>query len=203
MAKSESLRRGKYTMGNQQVHNWFGDITINRFNQLIGFFTVVFVRGKNTLSTDETIRYPEKATNSRFTFSFWAFPEEEYTRTLRAYFTFCQEYYRSKGYRCNMMNVGYRVNEDASSLLSYSSGGTAMTIDPVSTGDAGWEEFLVAYNDFCSQHGGVPLFNQTNSITRSQVEKAFGERLVTFEGYRKRFDPSERLLNEYVRKLLK
>ncbi len=102
-----------------------------------------------------------------------------------------------------MMNVGYRVNEDASSLLSYSSGGTVMTIDPVSTEDAGWEEFLVAYNDFCSQHGGVPLFNQTNSITRSQVEKAFGERLATFEAYRKRFDPSERLLNEYFRKLLK
>jgi hypothetical protein len=78
-----------------------------------------------------------------------------------------------------------------------------MTFDPVSTGDAGWEEFLVAYNDFCSRHGGSPLFNQTNSLTRSQVEKAFGGRRGIFEGYRSRFDPNERLLNQYFRKLLK
>jgi FAD/FMN-containing dehydrogenase len=101
-----------------------------------------------------------------------------------------------------MMNVGYRVYEDTSSLFSYSFDGPMITIDPVSTGNAGWEEFLAAYNEFCSQHGGVPLFNQTKSITRLQVEKAFGGRLATFEGYRKRFDPTERLLNEYFRQFL-
>jgi hypothetical protein len=78
-----------------------------------------------------------------------------------------------------------------------------MTFDPVSTGDAGWEQFLVAYNDFCSRHGGSPLFNQSDSLARWQVEKAFGDRLDIFKGYRERFDPSERLLNQYFKRLLK
>jgi D-arabinono-1,4-lactone oxidase len=102
----------------------------------------------------------------------------------------------------NLPNVGYRIKEDTSSLFSYSFAGPVMTFDPVSTGNPGWEEFLAAYNEFCSQHGGRPLFNQTGWLTRAQVEKAFGDRLRTFADYRQCFDPTERLLNEYFRKLL-
>ena len=101
------------------------------------------------------------------------------------------------------MGEAYRINADSSALFSYSFDGTVMTLDPVSTGEAGWEEFLVAYNEFCSQNGGVPVFSQCKLITRAQVEKAFGDRLNTFEGYRNRFDPADRLLNEYFRQLLK
>ena len=36
----------------------------------------------------------------------------------------------------------------------------------------------------------------------SEVDKAFGDRIATFESYRKRFDPTGRLLNDYFRKLL-
>jgi len=176
---------------------------VNTYNRLKILLLVLGVRGENTLATGQMIRYPERATNSRYTFSIWAFPEEEYISNLRAYFGFCHEYYRTWGYRPNLMNVGYRINEDTSSLFSYSFGGDVMTFDPVSTGDAGWEQFLVAYNDFCSRHGGSPLFNQSNSLTRWQVEKAFGDRLAIFESYRERFDPTGRLLNEYFRHLLK
>jgi hypothetical protein len=176
---------------------------INTYNRLKILLLVLGVRGENTLATGQMIRYPEKATNSRYTFSIWAFPEEDYISNLRAYFRFCHEYYRSWGYRPNLMNVGYRINRDTSSLFSYSFGGNVMTFDPVSTGDGGWEQFLVAYNDFCSRHGGSPLFNQSNSLTRWQVEKAFGDRLVIFESYRVRFDPTGRLLNEYFKHLLK
>jgi FAD/FMN-containing dehydrogenase len=176
---------------------------INTYNRLKSLVLKVAVRGENTLATSQMIRYPEKATNSRYTFSIWAFPEEHYVENLRAYFGFCHEYYRTWGYRPNMMHVGYRINKDTSSLFSYSFGGTVMTFDPVSTGDAGWEQFLVAYNDFCSRHGGTPLFNQSNLLSRWQVEKAFGDRLRTFERFRDRFDPEERLLNEYFRQLLK
>jgi FAD/FMN-containing dehydrogenase len=176
---------------------------INTYNRLKILLLVLGVRGENTLATGQMIRYPEKATNSRYTFSIWAFPEEDYISNLRAYFRFCHEYYRSWGYRPNLMNVGYRINRDTSSLFSYSFGGNVMTFDPVSTGDAGWEQFLVAYNDFCSRHGGSPLFNQSNSLTRWQVEKAFGDRLAIFESYRVRFDPTGRLLNEYFKHLLK
>jgi L-gulonolactone oxidase len=47
------------------------------------------------------------------------------------------------------------------------------------------------------------LFNQSNLLSRWQVEKAFGDRLRTFERFRDRFDPEERLLNAYFRQLLK
>jgi FAD/FMN-containing dehydrogenase len=77
-----------------------------------------------------------------------------------------------------------------------------MTIDPVSTGDPGWEEFLAAYNEFCSRHGGVPLFNQTFGLTRPQVAAAFGDRIDRFRAHRERFDPTGRLLNPYFRELL-
>jgi D-arabinono-1,4-lactone oxidase len=123
-------------------------------------------------------------------------------RSLRDYFTFCHDCYRSTAYRSNLPNVGYRIKEDTSSLFSYSFDGPVMTFDPVSTGNPGWEEFLAAYNAFCRQHGGRPLFNQTGWLTCAQVEKAFGDRLKTFEGYRQHFDPTERLLNEDFRKLL-
>ena len=49
---------------------------------------------------------------------------------------------------------------------------------------------------------GTPLFNQTNLLTRGQVEKAFGDRLKTFDRYRRRFDPTDRLLNPFFKDLL-
>ena len=100
-----------------------------------------------------------------------------------------------------MISVGYRINQDDSSMYSYSFRGTVMTFDPVSTGNPGWEAFLTAYNELCSSLDGVPLFNQTNLLTPPQVAKAFGGRIATFEDYRKRFDPTNRLLNDYFRNL--
>jgi UDP-N-acetylenolpyruvoylglucosamine reductase len=177
-------------------------LVIDRFHQFINFVLALVMRGQNTLPTDQVIRYPEKSSNSRYIFSIWAFPEETYMQSLRDYFTFCHDYYRTTGYRVDLPNVGYRISEDTSSLFSYSFDGPVMTFDPVSTGNPGWEKFLAAYNNFCSQHGGSPLFNQTGWLTRGQIEKAFGERLKTFEGYRQRFDPTDRLLNAYFRALL-
>jgi hypothetical protein len=77
-----------------------------------------------------------------------------------------------------------------------------MTFDPVSTGNPGWNEFLVAYNELCSELGGVPLFNQTNLLTRAQVEKAFKDRPALFDGYRRKYDPTNRLLNPYFDELI-
>jgi hypothetical protein len=77
-----------------------------------------------------------------------------------------------------------------------------MTLDPVSTGQPGWDEFLQAYNRFCSDRGGVPLFNQTKHITTEQSRLAFGDRLDTFEETRRRYDPQDRLLNDYFRQML-
>jgi FAD/FMN-containing dehydrogenase len=175
---------------------------LDAFYQLINLTLVKIIRGRNTIATDQQIRYPAQATNSRYTFSIWAFPEERYAATLRDYFAFARDYYRRHGYRPNMTHVGYRIARDTSAPFSYSYAGNVMTIDPVSTGDLGWEEFLLAYNRFCSERDGVPLFNQTWGLTRAQVERAFGERLELVRSYRKRFDPTGRLLNRYFAELI-
>lgn len=172
------------------------------FSRIVLFMCVLVVRGNKTAATAQQIRYPQVATNSRYTFSIWAFQEEHYITYLRGYFQFCKDYYRSTGYRSNMISVGYRINKDESSLFSYSFQGTVMTFDPVSTGNPGWEKFLYAYNELCSNYGGVPLFNQTNLLTQKQVQKAFAERIAIFEKHRKIFDPEDRLLNDYFRALL-
>jgi FAD/FMN-containing dehydrogenase len=178
------------------------DALINGFYRLVSLVLTYMMRGHNTVPTDQQIRYPAAADVSRYTFSIWAFPEEEYIDILRGYFQFCREHYAARGYRCNITNVGYRIRHDTSALFSYSFYGDVMTFDPVSTGDPGWEDFLSAYNSFCSRHNGVPLFNQTNLLTREQVQKAFGGQLAIFERFRRRFDPGDRLLNPYFRELL-
>jgi hypothetical protein len=101
-----------------------------------------------------------------------------------------------------MLFVGYRVAQDRNSLLSYSYDGNAMTIDPVCTANPGWDTFLLAYNQFSSDRGGIPLLNQTKGITQAQVEKALGDRWKTFAETRKSYDPQGRLLNAFFGGLL-
>ena len=157
----------------------------------------------NTVATDQIIRYPPVADNSRYTFSLSAFPQASYASALADYFTFSKQYYAQKGYRINMLNVGYSIaKRPVARWLSYSWDGPVMTIDPVSTGGPEWDQYLLAYNDFCSAHGGIPLFNQTDAVTPAQVQKALGGRLQKFADARKQYDPSGRLLNGYFRGML-
>ncbi len=175
---------------------------INAFNRVMQLSLRMIVNSQYTIANEQTIRYPAKAGMTKYTFSIWAFPEDSYISVLRAYFEFCRRYYREHGYRCDLLSVGYRVSEDTSSLFSYSFKGNVMTVDPISTGASGWDDFLKAYNDFCSKNGGVPLFNQTKWITPDQAKKAFGDRLEKFSGYRQQYDPDNRLLNEYFEQIL-
>jgi FAD/FMN-containing dehydrogenase len=175
---------------------------INRFNRLMQIMMTRTIKGSHTVPTDQMIRYPSESGWSRYTFSIWAFPQERYADTLREYFAWAKRYYREQGWRPNLLHVGYRIEQDQSSLLSYTWDGPVVTIDPVSTGATGWREFLRAYNEFCSEHGGSPLLNQTWGLTPEQVRKAFGERLERFEQVRRRYDPDDRLLNGYFRELL-
>jgi hypothetical protein len=175
---------------------------IDNFCALWRFKLENLVRGENTVAGDQIIRYPPVANDSRYTFSFFAFPEGDYPATLRDYFAFCKDYYQHHGYRTNMLNVGYSICQDRGSLLSYSYDGPVMTIDPVSTGNPGWPQFLTAYNQFCSDHNGIPLFNQTDGVTRAQIQQALGDRLTLFSAARRTFDPSGRLLNPYFSEML-
>jgi len=158
-----------------------------------------FIRSKNTIATDQMIRYPDISNDSRYTFSLWAFPEETFPKILPKYTKWVKDYYKTNGYRTNMLHVGYRIAKDQQSVLSYSYNGNAMTIDPVSTANPGWTAFLDAYNTWCSENGATPLPNQTFGSTRAQAQKALGERLTTMAAKRKEFDPENRLLNDYFR----
>jgi len=175
---------------------------IDGFCALWRFKLENLIRSDNTVATDQIIQYPAVSDNSRYTFSLWAFPEELYPSVLPLYFAFCKKYYHDQGYRNNMLYVGYRIMKDRQSLLSYSWDGNVMTIDPVSTANPGWTTFLPAYNQWCSDHGGIPLPNQTPMVTRAQIEKALGDRWKQFAEARRTFDPNNRLLNAYFRDVL-
>jgi len=174
---------------------------IDGFGALWRFKLENLITSKNTTATDQIIRYPDVSDDSRYTFSLWAFPEKTYSQLLPEYTKWVKSYYKTKGYRTNMLHVGYRIAEDQQSLLSYSFNGNVMTIDPVSTANPGWKEFLTDYNEWCSKRGGVPLPNQTFGFTRAQAKKALGPRLDALAAKRAELDPQNRLLNPFFRQL--
>lgn len=157
------------------------------------------IKSKNTAAPDQMIRYPEVSGDNRYTFSLWAFPENEYAKILPAYTKWVKSYYKTKGYRTNMLHVGYRIAKDQMSTLSYSFDGNVMTIDPVSTANPGWTKFLDDFNVWCSERGGAPLPNQTFGFTRAQAVMALGARLDTMAAKRAEFDPGNRLLNPFFK----
>ena len=175
---------------------------IDAFNAIWRFKLENIITSDNTVAADEIIRYPDVANDSRYTFSLYAFPEDEFPSVLGDFFKFSHDYYAQKGYRSNLLDVGYRISQDRQSLLSYSWDGPVMTLDPVSTGNPGWDEFIVAYNQFCADRNGKPVFNQTAALTPELAKQAYGGKLATLEQSRKRYDPSGRLLNDYFRGML-
>jgi FAD/FMN-containing dehydrogenase len=175
---------------------------IDAFNALWRFKLENIITSDNTIPADEIIRYPDVANDSRYTFSLYAFPEQQFPAVLTDFFKFCRDYYASSGYRTDLLDVGYRIGQDQQSLLSYSWDGPVMTIDPVSTANPGWEAFIDAYNQFCAERGGKPVMNQTARLTPALAKQAYGDRLALLEQTRKQYDPSGRLLNDFFRGIL-
>ena len=178
---------------------WLRSWMYNLFGRINAVLLSTVIRGRRTSPTDQIIRYPAIAGYDAYTFSIWAFPEHEYPQTIRAYFQFCKDYYKQHGFRCNMLNVGYRIAKDTSSLFSYTGNETMLTLDPVSTGPEGWEAFLDAYNEFCIQHHGRPLFNQTPQITPAHVQGAFSDEIAVFQKTRRELDPTDRFYSGFFR----
>jgi FAD binding domain/D-arabinono-1,4-lactone oxidase len=146
--------------------------------------------------------FPQEAWRSRYTYTLWGFPQAGYPRLLAEYFAFCRSYYKQHDYRCNIVNGASRLHQDRSSLFSVSFQGPMMTLEPSSTGDRGWDEFLIDFNDFASAQGGVPTFNQSRALKPEHVNKAYGERVKLFRALRQRTDPLNRLCNSYFSHLL-
>jgi hypothetical protein len=96
-----------------------------------------------------------------------------------------------------MPSVGFRLNQDRSSLLSPSFDGPLLTLSPLSTQDEGWEDFVFDFAEFAIGLGGVPFFNHTKNATPECVLNRFGTRLAFFNKVRHELDPHDRLLNQY------
>ena len=174
---------------------------LNMMNRLTLLMAALLLRGSSTSPADQIIRYPDVGSFTAYTFNIWAFLRHEYAEIVRAYFRFCREYYKKTGFRCDLLNVGYHIAEDRQSLFSYTRNAPALTLDPVSTGWPGWQELLVAYNDFCSRHNGTPLFNQTPAVTPPQVQAAFGNEIEDFLAVRRDRDPAGRFYTPFFRGL--
>jgi FAD/FMN-containing dehydrogenase len=155
------------------------------------------------MHANEWIRdFPQEAWRSRYTYTLWGFPQAGFPKLLAEYFAFCRSYYKQNGYRCNVVNGATRLHQDRSSLFSVSFQGPMITLEPSSTGDRGWDEFLIDFNDFASALGGVPTFNQSRALKPEHVAKAFGDRVKLFRALRQRTDPLNRLCNSYFAHLL-
>ena len=146
--------------------------------------------------------FPQEAWRSRYTYTLWGFPQAGFPKLLAEYFAFCRAYYKQHGYRCNVVNGASRLHQDRSSLFSVSFQGPMITLEPSSTGDRGWDEFLIDFNDFAAALGGVPTFNQSRALKPEHVAKAFGDRVKLFRALRQRTDPLNRLCNSYFAHLL-
>ena len=145
---------------------------------------------------------PAEAWKARHTYSLWSFPEAAFPKVLAEYFAFCKSYYKEHRYRCNVVSGASRLHQDRGSLFSASYSGPAFTLEPSSTGETGWDDFLIDFNDFASGLGGTPTFNQTRALQPEHVSKAFGERVKLFRALRRRTDPLNRLRNSYFAHLL-
>ncbi len=145
---------------------------------------------------------PQEAWKARYTYSLWAFPQNDFPKLLQAYFAFCKAHYKEHRYRCNVVNGASRLHQDRGSLFSVSHSGPMFTLEPSSTGEKGWDDFLIDFNDFAHRLGGTPTFNQTRALQPEHVAKAFGERAKLFRALRQRTDPLNRLRNSYFAYLL-
>jgi FAD/FMN-containing dehydrogenase len=145
---------------------------------------------------------PNEAWKARFTYSLWAFPQADYPKLLAEYFAFCKAYYKEHRYRCNVVSGASRLHQDRGSLFGVSYTGPMVTLEPSSTGESGWDDFLIDFNDFASSLGGTPTFNQTRALQVEHVSKSFGERVKLFRALRQRTDPLNRLRNSYFAYLL-
>src|SRR5580704_1183592 len=145
---------------------------------------------------------PQEAWKARHTYSLWAFPQADYPKLLAEYFALCKSYYKEHRYRSNLISGASRLHQDKGSLFSVSYAGPMITLELSSTGEQGWDDFLIDFNDFASGMGGTPTFNQTRALQPEHVAKSFGERVKLFSALRQRTDPLNRLRNSYFAHLL-
>jgi hypothetical protein len=160
--------------------------------------------GITLLSPNKIIDYHNTPPDSRYAFTFWAFPRSQWLATFRAYLDFADQHFTATGFRCNMPLGSYHIRQDASSLLSYTQDQEVFSIDPIhaSTDNTAWHYFLQQFNDFAFQRNGIPLLNQSPFVERKHVEAAYGQRWFQFSAAMRNMDPHGRMLNPFFASLL-
>ena len=78
---------------------------------------------------EQIVDFDKEDMAHRFTFSMWAFREEEFPEILTEYFKLCKGH--ETAIRTGLPHVSYHISQDARSLLSYSHDGAVWTFDPV------------------------------------------------------------------------
>lgn len=174
-----------------------------------GFMKISFRNGRRTFKNLKPIDYSYKY-KWRWDFHFWAYPTSNFpTVVLPAFMKFLKAYkqqhpdFDEKG-----LMACYRIRVEKNALLSPSYDEERMTLDPLRpvTTDQKlmeqWDQFCYAYNEFAVEHGGKCTFNQTKVLSKSQVEKAFGEKWEEFKKAREAADPENRFLSNYFNMLM-
>jgi hypothetical protein len=148
-------------------------------------------------AVEQSGRFQSLAGRSRFTYCTWAFPVADFGAVALAYKLFCKEHYERTGFRCDLPTIGFRLNHDRSALLSPSFDGPMLALSALSTQTDGWDDFVLDFAEFATEHRGVPFFNQTRNATTELVNSRFDRRLAFFSKVRRELDPRDRMLNQY------
>ena len=175
------------------------------FRTNIILYEMLHVTGGITLwDPDKTVDYRNTPQESRYAFTFWAFPAEQWLENLRAYLVFADNYFKKTGFRCNMPMGAYHIRKDTHALLSYSNDGEIFSLDPIHAPSDlnAWHDFLKAFNEFAYERNGIPLLNQSPFVERKHVERAYGARWQEFSDWVREVDPDGRMLNPYFADLL-
>jgi len=139
-----------------------------------------------------------KGRRSASYFSTWCFPAANFAMIARAYRDFCESLYAQSGFRCDMPTVGYRLCQDASSLLSPSFDEPMIALTAASTQESGWDNFVIDLADFAENWAGTPLLSQSRALQGDYAHQVYSSRLDFFSRIRRQLDPENRLLSPFL-----
>jgi len=205
----------------QSVFKYFnpimGAFEDNRYSRFIrraamagfGLMALSFPGGRRTFKNLKPIDYSDHY-RWRWDFHFWAYPVSTFpTEVLPAFIAFLADYKRQhRTFDEKGLMACYRIRVENRAILSPSFDEERMTLDPLRpmTSDAvvmaDWDSFCFAYNEFAVAHGGKCTFNQTKVLSKSQVERAFGDKWDRFKQARETADPNQRFLSAYFKTLM-
>ncbi len=155
-------------------------------------FSVV---GSNAM--EQTGQFRKMRQSTAVAYSSWLFPVDRFAAVIYAYREFCLRHYKVARFRCDLPGIAYRIDRDASALLSPSHDQALFALKLRSTTAAGWDAFLLNFADLAARFDGVPLFNQTRGMSAHHGHDAYGQRLDRFRKVRRQLDPENRCLNQF------